>query len=264
MLIDLKDLRGYAIRASDGDIGTVKDFYFDDEHWTIRYLVVEAGSWLSSRKVLVTPVALGEPNADDRVIPASVTQAQIRSSPDIDVDQPVSRQREADFLGHYGYPVYWGGAGLWGGEPFPGMLSGLGFVADPPLPVPDAATDDALSEANARRHAHDDPHLRSCEQVDGYHLKASDGEIGHVEGYLVEPRSWEIRWLIAATSNWGLGHKVLVSPRWISSVNWDEATVSVRLTQQSIAEAPRYEPGLPPTREQEEAIAAHFRTPLDR
>lgn len=257
MLIDLNDLRGYAIRARDGDIGTVKDFYFDDERWTIRYLVVEAGSWLNSRKVLITPVALGAPIADEQVIPASITQEQVRTSPDIDTDLPVSRQREADFLGHYGFPVYWGGTSLWGGEPFPGMLSGLGYVADPPLVDP--ATDQALAEAAERRHAHDDPHLRSCKQVDGYHLKAADGEIGHVDGYLVDPRSWEIRYLVADTSNWGFGHKVLISPRWISSVSWDEATVSVRLTQHSIREAPHHDPASLPSREEEEAIHAHYR-----
>lgn len=259
MLTNLQDLQGYAIRATDGDIGTVRDFYFDDERWTVRYLVVESGTWLASRKVLITPFSLAAPNREDKVLPASITQAQVRGSPDIDTDQPVSRQHEADYLGYYGYPVYWGGPGLWGGEPFPGMMSGLEFVGLPAGVDPE--TERAVAAASARRHAHDDPHLRSCKNVQGYHLRASDGEIGHVAGYIVDDKTWTIRYLVADTSNWWIGKKVLIAPQWISSVNWEDSTVAVDLTQQAVKSAPAYDPDAMPTREQEAGIYQHYERP---
>ncbi len=256
MLIHLADLQGASIRAVDGEFGIVNDFYFDDEHWAIRYLVVETGTWLHSRKVLVTPLSIGVPDPVGNVIPVTITREQVANSPDIDTDQPVSRQHETDYLAYYGYPVYWGGAGLWGGEPFPGMLSGMGYLSEPALVDPQTQT--ALAEANARRHAHDDPHLRSCANVVGYHLKASDGEIGHVAGYLVDDRSWALRYLVVDTRNWWPGQKVLIAPQWIGAVNWEDATVTVDLSRESVKAAPAFDPSALPTGEQEASIHRHY------
>src|SRR5665213_2117878 len=129
MLRSMKDLEGYAIRATDGDIGHVKDLYFDDDKWVIRYLVVETGTWLSSRKVLISPFAVGDPDWAARVLPVSITKEQVKNSPDIDTDKPVSRQHEMQYLGYYGYPYYWGGAGFWGAGVYPSMMvMGIGFA----------------------------------------------------------------------------------------------------------------------------------------
>ena len=103
MLRNVKDLRGYAIRATDGVIGRVDDFYFDDEGWAIRYLVVDTGSWLSGRKVLISPIAVGSPDWTTQVLPVSLTRTQVEHSPDIDTRRPVSRQHEAEYFGYYGY-----------------------------------------------------------------------------------------------------------------------------------------------------------------
>src|ERR1700691_472875 len=127
MLSSMSDLEGYAIRATDGTIGHVKDLYFDDEAWVVRYLIVDTGSWLSSRKVLISPMAIGQSSWADKTLSASLTREQVKSSPDIDTDKPVSRQHEMEYLGYYGYPYYWGGDGLWGQGAYPGMmLLGLG------------------------------------------------------------------------------------------------------------------------------------------
>jgi len=114
MLRNITELRGYAILATDGHIGTVDDFYFDDEDWAIRYLVVDTGGWLSGRKVLISPLSLGHPDFVGRLLPVSLTKSQVEHSPDIDTRKPVSRQHEAELFEYYGYPYYWGGAGLWG------------------------------------------------------------------------------------------------------------------------------------------------------
>ena len=257
MLVNTKDLKGYAIRATDGDVGKVADFYFDDEHWTIRYMVVEAGNWLNSRKVLITPLSIGTPDHSGNVLPALITQEQVRGSPDIDTDLPVSRQHESDYLGYYGYPVYWGGVGLWGGDPFPGMVTGAGDLTPPSVSV-DAATRNALADAQAKRHEHDDPHLRSCEAVKGYHIKATDGDIGQVQGWIVDDKTWAIRYLIVDTSVWWIGHKVLISPQWIESISWEESAACVNLTRQLVKDSPAYDPDTLPDPDQEIGIHKHY------
>ena len=108
MLHSTKDLVGYGVGATDGAIGHVKDVYFDDGMWVVRYLVVDAGNWLSSRKVLISPIEIGDPDRKRRLLPASLTRQQVRNSPDVDTEKPVSRQHEFEYTAYYGYPDYWG------------------------------------------------------------------------------------------------------------------------------------------------------------
>ncbi len=261
MLRTMKDLEDYAIRATDGNIGHVKDFYFDDEAWVIRYFVIDTGSWLSSRKVLISPIAIGHPDWAKKVLPVSITKEQVKSSPDIDTDMPVSRQHETHYLGYYGYPAYWGGAGLWGGGTYPSMmLMGYGgFPAEPYAADPKAQQ--AYARADEERHRDDDLHLRSCQAVMAYHIEASDGDIGHVQGLLVDEQTWAIRYMIVNTSNWWLGHQVLIAPQWIKNVSWAEATVSVDLTRQVVQDAPPYDSTARLNRTQEIAIHEHYGCP---
>src|SRR5680860_1407906 len=122
MLRSMNDLEDCVIRATDGIIGQVKDLYFDDKAWVIRYFVVDTGTWLSSRKVLISLIAIGHPDWTENEVPVSITKEQVKNSPAIDTDKPVSRQHEMTFLEYYGYPYYWGGVGLWGSEMYPGTL----------------------------------------------------------------------------------------------------------------------------------------------
>src|SRR6185437_3425608 len=175
MLRSMNDLQDYAIHATDGTIGHVKDFYFDDQAWVVRYLVVETGTWLASRKVLISLIAIGSPNWSERILPVSITKEQVKRCPAIDTDKPVSRQHEMRYLGYYGYPYYWGGAGLWGGGAYPGMLlPGYAGVASTPRAVQSEA-ETSYARAEAAQHQDDDPHLRSCNVVMSYHIEASDG-----------------------------------------------------------------------------------------
>ena len=240
MLRSMKDLEKCTIGATDGAIGKVKDVYFDDDDWAVRYLVVDTGSWLDSRQVLISPISLLKPDWATHTLPVSITQEQVRHSPDIDTDKPVSRQHEQDYLGYYGYPAYWGGVGLWGEGVVPyGLVpESVGFGGDRAEQEREA---EAYAEAKRARHRNDDPHLRSCQAVMGYHLHATDGEIGHVEGMLVDEQTWAIRYLIVNTSNWWLGHQVLVAPQWVTAVHWAEESVVVDLTRLSIQEAPPFD-----------------------
>ena len=243
MLRSMKELENYAIRATDGTIGHVKDFYFDDESWVVRYFVVDTGAWLSHRKVLISPIAIGHPNWVERVLYASLTTEQVRNSPDIDTERPVSRQHEMSHLRYYGYPYYWGGTGLWGGVDDPSMMLMTGYDGFVPTPrsQPTEAEEKAWASAEAALHETDDPHLRSCKAVTGYHVEATDGGIGHVQGMLVDEDSWAIRYLVVDTSNWWLGHQVLVAAQSIQDVSWSEETVSVNLTRQAVKDAPPYD-----------------------
>ena len=258
MLRSMKDLHEYAIRATDGVIGHVKDLYFDDVAWVVRYLIVDTGDWLSSRKVLISPIAIRHPDWADKELPVSLTKEQVKNSPDIDTDKPVSRQHELGYLAYYGYPSYWDSAGLWGGGAYPGLMP----IGNGGLPVSPYAADPAAAEAYARadeaQHRDDDHHLRSAQAVIGYHIEASDGDIGHVQGFLVDEQTWAIRYLIVNTSNWWLGHQVLIAPQWIKKLSWLEATVLVDLTRQSVKDAPPYDSSVQVERTQETGIHEHY------
>ncbi len=258
MLREVKSLIGFTMGATDGEIGHVRDFYFDDEAWVIRYLVVETGTWLMHRKVLVSPIALGAPDWAADSLPAKLTREQLRNCPSIDTDQPVSRQHELAFSGYYGYPNYWGGSGLWGAGYYPGaMLTGVGYEGSGSEYLAAEVEQERRARAAEQRKPAD-PHLRSCKAVTGYHIDAVDGELGHIEGMLIDERSWAIRYLIVNTSNWWLGHRVLIAPEWITDVSWLERKVAVDLTRQAIQESPPYDPALLPDRPGESLIYEHY------
>lgn len=250
MFRSVNDLRGHAILASDGVIGTVDDLYFDDEDWAIRYLVVDTGGWLSGRKVLLSPHALGHPDWLDRQVPVSLTRAQVAGSPDIDTHKPVSRQLEANYFGYYGYPPYWDGTGLWatGGYPVSVVTKDLQIAQE-------------FASRRSRAYAPDDVHLRSCATVMGHHVHAKDGDLGHIDDMLVDDQTWAIRYAIVNTSNWWGGQLVLVSPRWIADVNWIESTVTVDLTRAAVQAAPPYDASAQLNRQQELAIHEHYQRP---
>lgn len=261
MLRRIHDLQNLAVQATDGPIGEVSDFYFDDERWVVRYLIVGTGGWLSSRKVLISPIAIGRPDWSASVLPVSITREQVKYSPDIDTDKPVSRQQETQHLGHYGYPNYWGGPGFWGAGPYPGaILPGIvpGTGLNPTSAEYLATQADRLRAEAERGHEHDDPHLRSCNAVIGYHIHASDGDIGHVQGMLVEDSTWAIRYIVVETSNWWFGHRVLIAPQWIRAVSWPEQLVTIDLNRLALQDAPPYDSSVPLDRDQELRIFKHY------
>jgi uncharacterized protein YrrD len=258
MLRRIKDLEHYAVGATDGHIGHVKDFYFDDDAWVIRYLVVDAGSWLSNREVLISPISIHNPNWVERVLPVSITQEQVRNSPGIDTHQPVSRQNEIDYLGYYGYPNYWGGGGMWGEGVYPyAMVSG--YVAEPMDRAEREQAEEDCLKAERARHRNDDPHLRSGKAVIGYHIHAADGEIGHVDDLLVDEETWAIRYFVVNTSDWWMGHKVLIAPAWITGIEWSGERVSVELTRESVKNAPAFDSISALNLQQELALFDHYR-----
>lgn len=258
MLRSLRDLEKYSIHATDDDIGRVEDFYFDDSTWVIRYLIVDTSVWLPNRKVLISPISMGRPDWAKKILPVKITKQQVKDSPDIDLDKPVSRQHEMNYLGYYGYPYYWGGSGLWGGGAYPySMLKGTeNDRVDNSHQASSTTREQELFSSD--KNLHEDPHLRSYKEVAGYHIEAKDGDIGHVHDMLVDERSWAIRYIVINTSNWFGGHQVLIVPEWIRHISWSEHMVDVDLTRQRVKDAPLYDSETAFSRQEEEEIYRHY------
>ena len=256
MLRNLKDLEHYRIHATDGLIGHVADFYVEDDSWVVRYLVVDTGSWLSGRKVLISPVSVGQPDWLERTMPVAISREQVRTSPDIGTDPSVSKQNEEDFMGFYGYSGYWGGDGLWGAGMYPYAMA-PGYAGDRLDRVARERELEGYLAAERVRHRHDDRHLQSCNAVVGYHVHATDGDIGHVAGFLVDDETWLIRYLVVDTSNWWLGHKVLVAPSWIDRVKWSDRSVRAGISRESIKGSPPYDKTIDWSREQDLGLYRH-------
>jgi hypothetical protein len=248
MLTNATRLKGFAIRATDGELGTVEEFYFDDESWAIRYLVVETGGWLGGRKVLISPLSVTHADWYARHLDVSLTKKQVENSPDIDTHQPVSRQYEVEFMGYYGYPFYWGGPYPTGSGLYPAGMD-IAAAASAEIPIENIRRDPG------------DSHLRSSAAVTGYHIEASDGEIGHVDGFIVDDEDWAIRYIEVGTRNWWPGKKVLVSPAWIESVSWPDSKVVASLSREAIQNAPEYLESNPINREYERQLYLHYGQP---
>jgi hypothetical protein len=244
MLRNSKQLNGFVVHAADGELGTVDQLYFDDETWAIRYLTVELG-WLGGRRVLISPISVIQVDWQTTRLDVVLTKKQVENSPNIDTDKPVSRQHEIAYSGYYGYPYYWAGPCMWGPSAYPG-----GVMTAPN----DARADRIWRESK-------DSHLRSTKAVTGYHIEAVDGELGHVDGFIVDDESWAIHYIEVETKNWWPGKKVLVSPAWIERMSWEDSKVYVGLSREAIKSAPELVDYTPITREYEYRLYSHYGRP---
>jgi hypothetical protein len=230
MLRNTSDITGYAIEASDGAIGSITDLLFDDVTWLVRWLVIDTGAFLNGRKVLLPPSALRQVDHSGHRLSVHLTKQQIKDSPDITADEPVSSEMETNLYDHYGWSPYWsmgfymGGYG-YGGGPFAPSAHGLSPRDREEVP----------------RQTSGDRHLRSVHEVEGYHIHASDGEIGHVADFLLEDGDWSIHYLLVDTRNWWPGKKVLISPRSIASTDWSTRTVNLDVDRRMVKNSPAYD-----------------------
>ncbi|MFZ0257739.1 MAG: PRC-barrel domain-containing protein [Gammaproteobacteria bacterium] len=232
----LKSLLDYRLQARDGEIGDLREAYFDDHVWTVRYLVVRTGGWLVGREVLIALRSVTGLNEEARTLIIDLTREQIKGSPPVTTQKPVSRHYEQAFYQYYDWIPYWYG------EPFlaPGM---------PPAPA-------ELHKGGVE--APENPHLRSSHEVRGYHLHASNGEFGHVADFIVDRQDWRVRYLEIDTRNWWPGKHVLVAPTWIQQVSWGSKEISVNLTREAIESAPAYNSSKPITSDYEIELYKHY------
>jgi hypothetical protein len=247
MFQSVKNLTGYLVKATDGDIGTVDQFFLSSGTWIIRYIVIDLGRWLPGRNVLVAPgMVLYPPDWNKRVIPINLTKHQIKESPEIDDRKPVSRQKEIELHKYFNWVPYW--------LPSPG-----GYV-NPPV----SAIEDVLDEQNTaeQNKGKEDPELRSTKEILKYRIHARDGEIGHVEDFIMDDQDWIIRYLVVDTRNWLPGKKVLLSPEWIENVSWADSEVQVDLSREAVKESPTYDPSAPVNREYEARVYDYYGRPV--
>lgn len=254
MLLSLDVLRGSAVEAADGRIGSIDDVYFDDRSSAVRYLVVDTGTWLSGRKVLLTPDAFTRFDPDARTASTRLTSEQVRSSPGIDSHRPLSRQMEEDLHQHYGWAPYWAG----GAAPALAIPWGPAVPIAEPLPHR-SVVEEELAE---RQRSEDDPHLRSAREVTGYYIHAKDGDIGHVSDLLFGEHLGHIRYVVVDTANWLPGRKVLVAVKWFHDVNFSDRTITADLTKEEIRSSPEYDPAQIAGGDYETRLWTHYgRTP---
>jgi hypothetical protein len=227
MLRSVKALRGYRIQASDGDIGQIHDCYFDDRRWTIRYLSAGVGHWLPRRHVLIPPLALRALDETGATLHVTLTKAQVRDSPGIDTDKPVSRQHAIELAQYFGFPYDWNGPAL---RPLRGQPAG-------------------------------DPHLRSAREVTGYSVHGVYDKIGGVDDLLVDDTVWAIRYIVVDIWRAWPGKKVLLASEWIERVSWEWTTVETDVQWSTIRDAPEYDPNRPIDRGYETRLYEHYHRP---
>jgi uncharacterized protein YrrD len=239
VLRSARDVKHYRIYASDDEVGKMSDLYFDDQRWTIRYLVVDTGGWLSGRTVLISPHAVTEIDDDALRINLSLTQQQVQKAPGVETALPVTREYEIEYNRYYGWPDYWAGGGLWGVGVFP---AGYMPVTGPVTGTPDANTSAAAPsgrpvEPTQATSIESTNHLRSVNEVTGYTILAKDGKLGRVEDFLFEHGDWSIQDLVVDTSFW-LGGEVLLALNVVEGVDWTKRHVTVNVDRDYVRNSP--------------------------
>ena len=246
----IQQLRGLQLAASDGEIGKVREIYFDDEHWQVRYLVVRTGSWLTERDVLIAPQALGEIDPQSGTIAVHLTREQVRNAPPIETDKPVSRQYEERLHENYNWQPYWGFPG--------GMMLPPPALAPPQAFAPPPEVTETLASEGSDESSRD-RHLRSsAELMSGYSVHAQDGEIGRVGDFIVDAADWTVRYLVIHTGVWFLGKDALLAPGWIERISYEGAEIFVNLPRAAIKDAPEYDSKVPLSRAFEQRLFDHY------
>ncbi len=244
MLKSIKEIQGYDLGAQDGKIGKCRDFLFDDRSWTVRYIVADTRKWLPGRKVLISPISIGTALEVTDTLIVLLTREQIKNSPPLDSDAPVSRQYETLFNQYHEWGNYWEGPLTWGHHPYPRLLHRAQELHNK------VATIEMQS------------HLRSTHEVRGYSVEATDTNIGHIEDFIVDEDTWIIRYLIIDTGNWLPGSKkVVIPPAWAERVDWSDGSVSMGVTSEKIKNSPEYDPTITLDREYEKALYDFYNLP---
>jgi hypothetical protein len=247
MIHSLKELMEFTVQAEDGPIGEVLDFYIDDNDWRVRYLVSEPENDLSQLPaVLLSTASLEQPDPESRLIPVQLQRDRLKSSPEIQLDQPLTRQQEIELHDYYGWPFYWG----------PATVSGMGpgnlLAAYPLIEMKEEAEEDPSASLE------DNPHLRSTSRLLGFDIQARNGGIGHVEDILIEGEKWNMLYVVIDTGNWLPGRTVLLSPSWVADVDWEGAEVHFDLDRETIRNSPEYDPAVPVDAAYETRLNEHY------
>lgn len=229
MFINFKQLTSSHINAIDGELGKVKDVYFDDRHWTIRFLVVDVHPWLAlSQKVMLSPIALLNFNVKDAEVKVSMSKEMIENCPKVEDYATVSREFEKKYFDYFGYGYYWTGPSMWGDYTYPSALFNRELLPH------SAIQETEMDKINQ---------LRSAYEIQNYDVEEIDGSKGRVQDCIWNTHDWSLKYLVIDARNWlPDGKKVLISPRQIESMNWENKVVKCRLSIEQIDDCPEYDP----------------------
>lgn len=242
MLHTAHDILGRPVQGTLENLGTLSDLMLDCFTWDIRYLVVDTGNWLAGRQVLLAPDIIASSNWDEQhqAVHVPLTKQQLEASPSLESLSAVSRQHERDLADYFGWASYW-----------------IATTPGGPSPVGAEVAPSATRTATAEQESD----LRSARDVFGYSIAATDGDLGHVDDFIVDLDHWIIRYLIIKTRNWLPGRSVLISPAWIEAVRWEDRYVRVHLSRSQIEASPEYDPDQPLDRQYEEALHKSYDRP---
>lgn len=245
MLRSLQDLKQYKVGAIDGDIGSVSDFFFDEEHWTVRYLVVDTGGfWGGPNRVLVSPISIREADWATRKLHLALTQDKVKNSPVLPIDAPLSTQYEQNYYQYYDWPYYWGYTGIWGDWATPQPLSEKKWQ--------DSSGKDIL----------DVPHLRNIDSLSKFVIRGTDDEIGHFQDFIVDDSTWSIRYIVINTRSWWSGNSVILLTDWISGIDDKDGRIEVDLPREVIKNSPVWQPDQPVNLDFETRLADYYGRPV--
>jgi uncharacterized protein YrrD len=255
MLHRLKEVIGCAITDSAGEVGYIKDIYFDDQTWVLRYYVVQTGTWLNSQEVLLSPVSVTMHDGKQIGFATSLSRQQVKDSPPLASDMPVSRQYEQQLSGYYGWGPYWSTLAYeWPSVYAYPMAGGLGYY-----PYSDeVAASQEYGSAMASQRESGDPCLRSMKEVRGYGIEATDGKIGHLEDLFLDSDSMRMSHFEVKTRNWLPGKHVVVDIAFVGTINWADEQISLRLSREEVRASPPYDPMMFIDEKYQSAISSYY------
>lgn len=238
MLRSVKSLKNYSLAAKDGHIGHLLTLYFDDQNWSVKYLVVDTGNWLPGKKILLTSNVVGEPDWADKSIFVSLTKNQILTSPTLDTNIPVSEQHkkhENIFQGAMHFFIH---NETQKQKSFAEELRIETDVPEMGAEILDIKHDEVHGKSF-------DPHLRSCQRIKGYHIQTLDKELGHIEDFIIDDETWEIKQIVVATKNWVPGRMVMCPPDLVTQIDCEVSKICLNITAADLYHLPEFDVHLP-------------------
>ncbi len=224
MLRPARDWIGLPVLATDGEMGVVKDIYFDRVSWELRYCLVEIGGWIERRRVLLVPESLTL-DIVQSCLQTTLTRAQVANSPAASSDMPVVRQYEKRLHGYYGWTPYWNRQRT--------ARHSLFAQVVPPSAFEQArlAIDERIEE-KLRENA--DPHLHSLQEVKGYSIRATDGELGSLEDLILDAETHTITHLVIDTIKWWPSKSVVLPINGILTISWEDRCIDVKNSREEV------------------------------
>jgi hypothetical protein len=239
----LKNLIGYSIEAKDGTKGSIKDFLFDDDSWTIRYAEADLGKILPGKKVLIPRVFLKDPDWNMGHFPVELTKDEVENCPPLEEHMPVSRKYEEKLNAHYGIDNYWPIAHV---PPF-----GSPSLIKPATPV--RVPRKVIDEEEI------DTHLRSFNEVKGYHLECSDKKRGKIDDFIIDVENWQVVYVIADIGHWYTrSKKIMLAVSWMKEINYTGNVVQIDIHSSVLEQAPEFDPSVPANIEYEKKVYDYY------